>query len=67
MADDWSIMRGVRMIDQSFGVDHVNDQWPTESTSKKSSLGGLPEDDSFKTKLCGAQRDVPCAFSGPHA
>ena len=38
---------GIRVIDQSFGVDHNNDLWPAEDEKwDEENLWGRPEDDS---------------------
>ena len=44
---DYFICAGIRVIDQSFGVDHINDLWPAEDEKwDEERLWGLPEDDS---------------------
>ena len=42
-----TICAGIRVIDQSFGVDHINDTWPAEDEKfDEERRWGRPEDDS---------------------
>ena len=42
-----TIVAGIRVIDLSFGVDHINDLWPAEDEKEtEERLWGRPEDDS---------------------
>ena len=42
-----TIIAGIRVIDQSFGVDHNNDLWPADDEEwDEERLWGRPEDDS---------------------
>ena len=42
-----TICASIRVIDQSFGVDHINDLWPAEDEKwDEERLWGRPEDDS---------------------
>jgi hypothetical protein len=42
-----TIIAGIRVIDLSFGVDHINDLWLTEDEKwDEERLWGRPEDDS---------------------
>ena len=47
MQEPLAIIAGIRVIDQSFGVDHNNDLWPAEDEKwDEERLWGRPEDDS---------------------
>ena len=47
MQEPLAIIAGIRVIDQSFGVDHNNDLWPAEDEKwDEEGLWGRSEDDS---------------------
>ena len=59
-----TICAGVRVIDQSFGVDHINDLWPAEDEKwDKERLWGRPEDDS-KTNTDSEAEDALESHAG---